>query len=360
MKYNIISDAVSPLRVLCRKICIGVLAVGFTIFGTSCDDDDNNTFDYGSLTPPAAVYSPEVTQTMQNLWTTSSALDDKDSRTAAYAAIQGWADDCPADEIYMRYRDADTPLALAIQNIYPALQCYDMAFDRVLNALKAGMPADGKPRVWALYNMGIVVQTASGNYAVDIYHRRGAELAPYIDFYAITHVHADHKWEPLARAMSEAGKPVLTNFAIPGVNNSAYLSTEEKDYTLGSFKIHSFITHHNSSPLTTLAITAFFVEGGGVSILHSGDSNFIAEEFESMRGRRVDFYVFRYAVNALTENNVLGNVVTPKVAVLSHILELGHKDVASSRWSLQLGLERAARLNSDNVVMPFWGDALTL
>lgn len=152
MKYNIISDAVSPLRVLCRKICIGVLAVGFTIVGTSCDDDDNNTFDYGSLTPPAAVYSPEVTQTMQNLWATSSALDDKDSRTAAYAAIQAWADDCPADEIYMRYRDADTPLALAIQNIYPALQCYDMAFDRVLNALKAGMPADGKPRVWALYN----------------------------------------------------------------------------------------------------------------------------------------------------------------------------------------------------------------
>lgn len=359
MEFDLLSYIVPSVREFCRKTCIMAFAVGFAIVGTSCDDNGND-FDYGSLTPPAAVYSPEAVQTMQNIWSTSPALVEKDSRSAAYADIQAWADDCPADEIYARYRDADTPLALAVQNLYPVLQCYDLAFDRVLDALKAGMPADGKPRVWALYNMGIVVQTASGNYAIDIYHRRGAELAPYIDFYAITHIHADHKWEPLAHAMAAAGKPVLTNFAIDGIHNSDYLSTEAKDYTIGQFKIHSFITHHNSSPLTTLAITAFFVEGGGVNVLHSGDSNFIAEEFESMRGRQVDFYVFRYAVNALTENNVLGNVVTPKVAVLSHILELGHKDVANSRWTLELGLERASRLNSNNVVMPFWGDSLTL
>lgn len=359
MEFDLLSYIVPSVREFCRKTCIMAFAVGFAIVGTSCDDNGND-FDYGSLTPPAAVYSPEAVQTMQNIWSTSPALAEKDSRSAAYADIQAWADDCPADEIYARYRDADTPLALAVQNLYPVLQCYDLAFDRVLDALKAGMPADGKPRVWALYNMGIVVQTASGNYAIDIYHRRGAELAPYIDFYAITHIHADHKWEPLAHAMAAAGKPVLTNFAIDGIHNSDYLSTEAKDYTIGQFKIHSFITHHNSSPLTTLAITAFFVEGGGVNVLHSGDSNFIAEEFESMRGRQVDFYVFRYAVNALTENNVLGNVVTPKVAVLSHILELGHKDVANSRWTLELGLERASRLNSNNVVMPFWGDSLTL
>ncbi len=323
---------------------------------TACDDDDNAT----RVEEPVKNFSTEATSSMQSIWSTAPELSAKDTRTAAYATIQGWADACPAEAVYMKYRDASPALSAAIQNLYPVLQCYDLAFDRVLDALKAGMPADGKPRLWMLYNMGIVVQTSAGNYAIDIYHRRGAELAPYLDFYAMTHIHADHRCDALATAMSEAGKPVMSNFAITGVNNSEFMSTEGKDYKVGGFDIHSFITHHNSSPLSSLAITAFFVEGGGVSVLHSGDSNFIADEFESMRGRDVDFYVFRYAVNALTENNVLGNIVNPKVAVLAHILELGHKDVANSRWTLELGLDRASRLNSANVVMPFWGDALSL
>ena len=44
----------------------------------------------------------------------------------------------------------------------------------------------------------------------------------------------------------------------------------------------------NSSDLATLAITAFYVDGGGLKLLHSGDSNFIAEEFETMRDKEVD------------------------------------------------------------------------
>lgn len=297
---------------------------------------------------------------METVWNTSYLLADKDSRTDAYSTIQSWADQCPAELVFKKYLEAEATTAGALVKTYPALECYDLAFDRVLSALKEGLPSDSKPRLWSLFNMGIVVQTTDGNYAIDIYHRRGAELAQYIDFYAITHIHADHKWEPLAREMSRLSKPVLTNFTIAGVNNNQYMSTDAKDYTIGKFKIHSFITHHNSSPVTTLAITAFYVDGGNVKVLHSGDSNFIADEFESMRGKEVDFYVFRYAVNALTENNVLGKVVTPKVAVLSHILELGHKDEANSRWSLQSGLSRAARLDCDKVAMPFWGDSLTL
>lgn len=312
------------------------------------------------MTPVQDIEESVVAEAMESIWDTSSMLADKDDRSDVYSTIQQWADACPADLVFKKYLDADEITARALQRAYPALECYDMAFEHILDELKAGLPAGAKPRVWALYNMGIIVQTPDGNYAIDIYHRRGAELAPYIQFYAITHIHADHKWEPLAMEMSRLGKPVLTNFAISGVNNSQYLSMTTKDYVIGQFNIHSFITHHNSSPLTTLAITAFYIDGGGVKILHSGDSNFIADEFESMRGREVDFYVFRYAVNALTENNVLGKVVIPKVAVLSHILELGHKDEANSRWSLQSGLSRAARLDCNKVAMPFWGDSLTL
>lgn len=323
----------------------------------ACGNDDEPA---QPVVPDPGTELSTAGKVMESVWSTSAMSADKDNRSDDYKTIQAWADACPAELVFKKYLTAEATTATALLKTYPALECYDLAFDRVLDALKDGLPAGSRPRLWALYNMGIVVQTASGNYAIDIYHRRGAELAPYIDFYAITHIHADHKWEPLAVAMSELGKPVLTNFSIAGVNNSQYLSMSDKDYTIGRFSIHSFITHHNSSPLTTLAITAFYIDGGDIKVLHSGDSNFIADEFETMRDKDVDFYVFRYAVNALTENNVLGTVVKPRVAVLSHILELGHKDVAESRWTLQMGLDRASRLESDNVAMPFWGDCLSL
>lgn len=336
-------------------VCSLLLSIFMTV--TACGGGDDDTPEPGKPQPPVPSVS-EAGKVMASLWETSPMLADKDSRTGLYGTIQKWADACPAENVFKKYLTADENTASALEKTYPALECYDMAFDKILDALKEGLPIGAKPRVWALFNMGIVVQTEAGNYAVDIYHRRGAELAPYIDFYAITHVHADHKWEPLAVAMSDLKKPVLTNFAIDGVNNGQYLSKTAKDYKIGKFDIHSFITHHNSSDLSTLAITAFYIDGGGMKLLHSGDSNFIADEFETMRGKEVDYYVFRYAVNALTENNVLGKVVNPKVAVLSHILELGHKDVANSRWSLEMGLDRAARLDCKTVAMPFWGDCL--
>lgn len=312
------------------------------------------------LSPTTEPQNPQASGVMNELWETSCLLADRSQRSDLYDQIQMWADACPADNVFLKYIKTDNITANSLQKSYPALECYDVAFDRILKALKSGLHAGAKPRVWALYNMGVIVQTHNGNYAIDIYHRRGNELAPYLNFYAITHIHADHKWEPLAVAMSELGKPVLSNFTINNVNNSQYVSMNSKDYTVGSFKIHSFITHHNSSDLSSLAITAFYIDGGDLKLLHSGDSNFIPEEFESMRDKEVDFYVFRYAVNALTENNILGDIVNPKVAVLSHILELGHKDISNSRWSMELGLDRASRLNCKKVAMPFWGDCMTM
>lgn len=349
------SNILSNNTLVKNQSVIWILLLCCSLYVSACGETDNGSVPIDPDTPDC-----QVSSLMNELWQTSSFYDDKQHRLDNYNIIQGWADDCPAENVFLKYVVSDEVTAKALEKVYPALECYNLAFNRVLDALKAGLPAGAKSRIWTLYNMGIVVQTPNGNYAVDIYHRRSVELAPYIDFYAITHIHADHKSEILAKEMSNLGKPVLTNFVINGVNNSDYFSTSEKDYNIGDFKIHSFITHHNSSDLTKLAITAFYVDGGGLKLLHSGDSNFIAEEFESVRNMDVDFYIFRYAVNALTENNVLGNIVNPKIAILSHILELGHKDIAGSRWSLELGLDRASRLNCDRVAMPFWGDCLSL
>ena len=91
-------------------------------------------------------------------------------------------------------------------------------------------------------------------------------------------------------------------------------------------------------------------------LLHSGDSNFTADQFDVTLP--VDVYIPRYAPNELTENNVIGKLFTPKYVLLSHILELSHTDPDSSRWTLEQGLARAAQLDCEETHMPFWGEKM--
>ena len=200
-----------------------------------------------------------------------------------------------------------------------------------------------------------IIKTPSGCFGIDIYHRRGAELEPYLDFYASTHVHQDHRCDALADAMIEAGKPVLTNWLDrPGYS---WTSTSAEDYEIGGFSIHTFITRHNNGD-TNVPVTVFQISCGEdtdhFTLLHSGDSNFIADEYDVTAD--IDVYIPRYAPNALTENNVIGKVFSPDYVLLSHILELSHADPSVSRWTLEQGLERASELDCEKTYMPFWGE----
>ena len=98
------------------------------------------------------------------------------------------------------------------------MRYYNMALDKLLAEIPATKVKKGEVAVWQLYNMGYVIQTPSMAFAIDVYHYRADELAPYIDFYASTHVHEDHKSEKLMKAMYDAGKPVLSNFYEPQKN----------------------------------------------------------------------------------------------------------------------------------------------
>ena len=295
-------------------------------------------------------------ETMQALWETSPLDADLTARRELFATIQSYADTC-ASSTFSSFLDADERLAASLVKSERILTCYDAAFDRVLNGLRNGTPAAGEVHLWMLYNMGYVVQTPSGCFGVDIYHRRAAELAPYLDFYASTHVHQDHKWQGLIDAMLDAGKPVVTNYLEkPGYE---YTSTTSADYTIGSFVLHTFITDHNNGS-TNVPVTVFQIDCGADTghfvLLHSGDSNFTADQFDVTQP--VDVYMLRYAPNELTENNVIGNLFTPRYALLSHILELSHADPSTSRWTLEQGLSRASKLDCEHSLMPFWGERL--
>lgn len=331
------------------KICFRIWAVALIIGLVSCKEK-------GEEPMPEPPQPNVAVETMTALWETSPLDADLTTRRELFATIQSYADAC-ASSTFSSFLAADDRLAASLVRSERILSCYDAAFDRVLNGLREEKPAVGEVYIWMLYNMGYVIQTPSGCFGVDIYHRRAAELAPYLDFYASTHVHQDHKWQGLIDAMLEAGKPVVTNYLErPGY---AYTATTTADYTIGSFALHTFITNHNNGS-TNVPVTVFQIDCGEDTghfvLLHSGDSNFRPEQFDVTQP--VDVYILRYAPNELTENNVIGALFTPKYALLSHILELTHADPSSSRWTLEQGLERASKLDCEESHMPFWGERL--
>lgn len=293
---------------------------------------------------------------LADLWKTSPADGSSTERLSLFSVLQTDADNCPAS-IFTGFLQADDNLASSLIRSYKALACYNAAFDRVLEGLKAEKPASDEVYIYLLYNMGYVIMTPSVSFGIDIYHRRAAELEPYLDFCCFTHVHQDHKSEPLIEAMRVKGKPVLQNFLS---SDNPYTSTVGKDYAIGEVNIHTFITRHNNDTQKNVPVTVFQITcktgSGSFTLMHSGDSNFRPEEYDVTEA--VNVYIPRYAPNALTENNVIGKVFSPDHVLLSHILELSHTAEAS-RWSLAEGLERASKINCENTYMPFWGEKMT-
>lgn len=312
----------------------------------------------GDGSKPAHETEPDAAQVMTALWKTSLSSVDN-ARQNAFDKIQCYGDAC-SKSYFKDYLASSDNASQGMEKYDNILICYRAAFDRVLDGLKNEKVERGTAVVWMLYNMGYVVKTPSGAFAVDVYHRWGAELAPYLDFLCVSHNHTDHQWRPLMDAMIAAGKPVLSNFY--PFSQYAYKSSAPTSYTIGDFKITTAIADHNSTLKNF--VTVFRIDcgadTGNFTLYHTGDSNFRPEQLTNVQGA-VDLLISRYAPNALAENRILGEgsgMVQPSCILLSHILELGHADVSDSRWTLNLALERASKLKCEKTYVPFWGEKM--
>lgn len=320
----------------------------------------------GNDEPATSTVTPEEKPNIENhilwdnLWKSTPLTHDNSIRSSAYKTIQVQADNCSA-LTFTEYMNATAAVKNSLQKSHLILDGYDYAFDKVINGIKNDIPTEGEVLIWHIYNMGYVFKTTKGAFALDIFHKRAEELAPYIDFYGITHKHLDHKSEALALKMAILGKPVISNFSIGG-SDISYISDKEADYKVGSFEIHTFITNHNNSS-SNVPVTVFKVDCGkdanNTVIIHSGDSNFRPEQFSTVKNTHVDIYIPRYSQTTGGENQIIGNVFNPKYVLISHILELSHEDVNSSRWPLTYGLSRASTINCAHTYMPFWGDKMS-
>lgn len=336
-----------------KKITSILFLVVFCLSLFSCGDKNDDPNDPN---PGGNNIQKEVQSLTDDLWSTSFLNPTDTKRRQAFDKIQDYADLCSAS--YFKNYLSSLPAAAETSEKYdPILSLYRISFDKVLEEIKTAQISQGTAVIWLIYNMGYVIKTPSGCFAIDISHKYAAKLAPYIDFLCITHNHSDHYSAELIQAMFDAGKPVLSNYLKQG-ENYPYTSTKATNYTIGKFRITTNMNDHNSTLpnfVTTYQINCGDDTGNAV-LMHVGDSNYKASQYSIKE--KVDVMIIRYAPNAETENNVIGKIMNPQYVLMSHIMELAHAGVDESRWTLEQGLERAGKINCEQTYMPFWGEKL--
>ena len=320
---------------------------------TGCSDDDDP-----NPGPKPNPVENEAKEVMEKLWSTSSLSHDA-KRQEAFDAIQKYADQCNSTYFnsYLKSLDA---AAVYTERYTPVLTGYRTSFDKVLEEVKTTQPESGTTVMWNLYNMGYIVKTPKGTFGVDICHRYAEELEPYLDFLCVTHNHADHYDTNLINKMFANNKPVISNYLKDA--SYEYTTKDFKTFTIGSFNVTTNLTNHNKTTLPNF-VTTFQIDcgsdGGNLVLMHVGDSNYEKDQYRIVKP--VNIFIARYGQSDKAdngENQVIGNKVTPKYVILSHILELSHAGVDESRWSFELGMKRASEINCDNTILPFWGEKL--
>ncbi len=336
-----------------KRIIISGLIILWII--TACQQ---NVYKEGVQTPYMNAAVKEAVQTLTKFKKTSPLLLD-DERLALWDKIQTYSDNL-VNTTFKEYLESTEEVAVRMEDTIPILHFYREAFDKILYELRNTKVKNGSASVWLLYNMGFVIKTPSGCFAIDLDHRLAEQLEPFLDFICITHNHQDHYNIKLLEAMVKNGKPVISNFY---KDSGEYLSTKPASYKIKNFTIKTDMSDHLANPDMQDFVTLFRVEcgddSGNFSILHCGDSGFNPEQFKHVQGP-VSMVVLRWG--APRESNIFGTgegQVETNYAVLSHLIELRHKPFPHGQASITKTLEHLPNVKCKNTIMPFWGEKLT-
>lgn len=322
----------------------------FFVYGQQSSYQTNNQIEFSNK----AVQ--EAAQTISRFRKTSPFLLNEE-RLLLLDKIQTYSDSMDKS-IFLRYMESSNEASIEMESEVPIIYFYKEAFDKVLYELQNTVVEKGTAVVWLLYNMGFIIKTPSGSFAMDIDHRWAEQLEPYLDFLCATHNHRDHQNAELMDAMNIKGKPVLSNFYI---QDEEYCSKGSNSYKIGNFTIHTSLTDHlsNIDDFNTVFRVECGEDAGDFSILHSGDSGFKPERFINVQGP-VSMVILRYG--ATNESNILGTgegQVETNYAALSHLIELRHSPWPHGQASIPVTLGNLPKVKCKNTFLPFWGEKMT-
>ena len=231
------------------------------------------------------------------------------------------------------------------------LQYNDASLDRILKQLPAEKPAPGTVTIWYLYNMGFVIKTPTTCFGVDINHRHGEKLEPYLDFLVVTHNHNDHYTIPLMRAMTANQKMVISNF----FPNAGYTKAASMTHKIKDITIHCGESDHNSR-LKKFTMPMEI-------ICPTGDRNFVFftsgdtsnHSFLEKKSEKIDLYAV-HPFNGMKAIEA-AKKLDAKLTFIVHLLEMTHEynkwrwKYADGRWQLDVFRE-----NNRNAYLPVWGE----
>ena len=280
----------------------------------------------------------------------TSAFNATPERLDATRTIQRSVDRLRAAEFDSYFESSREDAAKEEEN-RAVLRYLNSSFDKVLNELKETKVDDNSVVFWHVYNMGYLIKTPTQTIAVDIRHRRAAELLPYIDFLLVTHNHRDHFTSSLCDAATLAKIPVVSNF----LQNDWIVEENERTLEIGDSTIQLKRVDHNKNLIKF--VTTFEINCGPRSgdcvVYHVGDA---CDVNQLTPKEPVDVFIPHLAVG-LNVPKAVNETIKPKLTLLSHILELGHL-IDKWRWSYDYGYNEVRKCANDTVILPVWGEKI--
>ncbi|MBQ2630461.1 MAG: MBL fold metallo-hydrolase [Kiritimatiellae bacterium] len=275
-------------------------------------------------------------------------------------AIATWQreTDLVSADVYRSYlNDGDTRSLASLEKL-------EAAYAKVARELDETEVGD-VPAVWSVYNMGYVVKTRKSTFAIDLVHRRDAELAPRLDFALITHNHADHWRGGLYRAMDRAGKTVISNFldnygaadwrkAGPAWKDNGGYTRARKTFRIKDVEVRTSLVDHNDYLIDFT--TAFEIRVGDWLLYHTGDCGKGSEGKLVTTWGRPDLWLFFPGCGINVAEAV--KKVQPKRVVFGHLWELGHSTGRLTEPLIRRALAAAKPICGQTAVA-FWGDRVS-
>jgi len=259
---------------------------------------------------------------------------------------------------YCRPRDGLDTYVPSGEPKLAALRRLDAAFAKVVREMReTKVGKGGRPAVWFVYNVGVVVKTAESLFSIDLNHRFAEKLAGELDFALITHNHYDHYTQRFYETMNTLqNKTVVTNFAD---NYGAYFKKVQAGFTRGgkTFQFKDVTVKTSTSDHNKYLIDytmPFEIDVGGYRIYHTGDS----QNIDKLNPADAPDLWFVHPFCGLDVTKGVAKF-HPKKTVIVHLNELGH---AKNKWRFtwKNGLSVKARVEAAGgaALMPLWGERI--
>lgn len=305
----------------------------------------------GTVSAYAQKNLKSVESMTERLWNETSCTNFNDTRMELLTDLQYYFDRCDNFGKYLACTDSAEEKAMEKNSV---LGFYSEALERLLREIPAEKVAYGNIVIWHLYNMGYVVKTPKHCFAVDICHKHGEKLEPYIEFLCITHPHPDHYTNALCDAMAAAGKPVYSNF----IDNGYKIDDRAVLNPVDDIEIVAKRVHHGPD---NKIVTTYQIDCGRATrnkvIFHAGDAY---DYTELEKTKDIDVFIPHTTVGLRLRK--AAKKLDPDYVLMSHVLEMGHpaKYPGSGFYRIPYcdAIRKAMFMGREGAVVPVWGEKM--